>query len=128
MPERALFLCYPDEMEEMSVQCLDHFEGDFIVHVGELPITGTISGPPQAPFGRTSSSGFAVQLAQDFHCVLSASIPRFPFSYDCITVWKRTKYVPGRGEGEDFWADIPLHERRPVDIAAPEYQELLELY
>ena len=59
--------------------------------------SGTLSGAPQNPFGRTTSSSFSVQLAEQFHCVLSARIPRFPFSNDCITVWKRTNYVHGRG-------------------------------
>lgn len=108
---------------------------------------GTVSGPPQAPFGRTTSSAFSVALAEEFHCILVASIPRFPFSHDCISVWKRTKLVRGRGtfmlvvvnpiiflsfarvEGnnskEDCWVDIPLEDQLPSDLAAPSCRHLL---
>jgi hypothetical protein len=94
-----------------------------------LITTGTLSGYPQAPFGRTSSSDFNVLLTSSFHCILSASIPRFPFSNDCITVWKRTKYVEGRKsedtDDKNYWADIPTNEKLPTDIAAPCCVDLL---
>ena len=126
---RNLFLCYPDEGEEMSALCLNFFQGDVIIHVGELISTGTLSGYPQAPFGRTTSSEFNVLLCESFHCILSASIPRFPFSNDCITVWKRTKMVEGRydnnSDDKNYWADIPKNERLSNDIAAPCCSELL---
>lgn len=142
---RNLFLCYPDDSTNLAEKCLKVFTGDYIIHVGELIQTGTISGAPQAPFGRTTGSDFNVFLAEKFHCILSASIPSFPFSKDCITVWKRTRFVRGRDpdldesfsgsavreEDEDtddpagWWADIPPEERIPVDIAAPCVQHLL---
>lgn len=93
---RALFLCYPDDSQNLAMKCLNEFTGEYIVHVGELITTGTLSGASQAPFGRTTGSDFSVALAERFHCLLVASLPRFPFSKDCITVWKRTVYVPGR--------------------------------
>ena len=37
---RTLFLCYPDDTEDMSTKCLRHFKGQFIIHVGELFSTG----------------------------------------------------------------------------------------
>jgi hypothetical protein len=92
----TLMLCYPDEAEDLSYQCLQYYDGKYIIHVGELAMTGTYSGYPQAPFGRTTNSQFQIQLMQDFHCILLAELPRFPFSRDCISVWKRTKIVPGR--------------------------------
>ncbi len=143
---RTLFLCYPDEAQDMSIECLDNYSGEYIVHVGELITTGTLSGSPQAPFGRTTSSDFSVRLAEEFHCVLTAQLPRFPFSNDCITVWKRTKWVQGRArdgdddgeedeeeadedkeenEDDDEWADIPASERMPLDRAAPCLEHLL---
>lgn len=151
---RNLFLCYPDEGSSMSIKCLEHFTGDYIVHVGELMnMGGTISGAPQAPFGRTTSAEFTVALAETFHCLLKASIPRLPFSNDCITVWKRTQWVEGRssvndddeeeeveeeeggggggGEGSEqdknYWADIPASERMPTDQAAPCLDHLLSV-
>lgn len=41
---RALFLCYPDDTEDMSTKCLRHFKGQFIIHVGELLSTGDEMG------------------------------------------------------------------------------------
>lgn len=72
------------------------FGREYIIHVGELISTGTLSRASQAPFGRTTGSDFSVAFAEQFHCLLVTSLPRFPFSIDCITVWKRTIYVPGR--------------------------------
>lgn len=139
--KRTLFLCYPDDTQNMSMKCLEKYDGEYIIHVGELMVTGTVSGHPQAPFGRTTSSEFNVQLAEEFHCLLTARLPRFPFSNDCISVWKRTKWVEGRqhddeedGEGDaeedsednrNYWASIPREERLPLDRAAPLLQHLL---
>jgi hypothetical protein len=64
--------------------------GGFIVHVGELLVTGCISGAPQAPWGRTSSADFQQRLYSDYHCVLTLPLVSFPFSRDFLTVWKRT--------------------------------------
>jgi hypothetical protein len=77
---KSLFLCYPDEEEPLALECLENFQGDFVIHVGELISTGQLSGP-QAPWGRTSSADFQVQLAEEFHCVLVADLPRFPFRF-----------------------------------------------
>lgn len=61
---RNLFLCYPDEAESMAADCLDqvlqHHTAEYILHVGENISTGTVLGPPTAPFGRTSSADFQV--------------------------------------------------------------------
>lgn len=97
---RNLFLCYPDEAESMAADCLEYFlehsEAEYIIHVGELISTGTVLGPPAAPFGRTSSADFQVSLAETFHCILVAELKhRYPISRDCISVWKRTNYVAG---------------------------------
>eukprot|EP01038_Epipyxis_sp_PR26KG_P009543 gene9543-12853_t len=94
---KTLFLCYPDESESMAITCLENFKGEYIIHVGELMITSTIGGAPQAPFGRTSSGTFQLELSSSFHCVLVAKlINTFPYSNDCISVWKRTNLVLGR--------------------------------
>lgn len=98
MQGRTLFLCYPDEAESMAASCLDVFTGEIVIHVGELMTSGgTYFGPPQAPFGRTSSADFQVQLAENFHCLLVADLQhRFPYSRDTISVWKRTVRVEGK--------------------------------
>ena len=137
---RNLFLCYPDEGEGMALECLENFTGEYIIHVGELINSGTLS-LPQSAWGRTSAPDFQVKLNAEFHCVLNAQLSAsFPFSRDCISVWKRTEFVRGKGGGEeeeeeeevgvedekgDAWACIPLEERIPVDRAAPLYQHLI---
>ena len=79
----------------MANPCLDDFIGDYVIHIGELISTGQLSSP-QAPWGRTSSADFQISLMTDFHCVLVYELPAFPFSRDCITVWKRTEFVRGK--------------------------------
>lgn len=136
---RTLFLCYPDEVSDLGLQCLRRFAGDTIVHVGELVTDGTLS-LPQAPWGRTSAEEFQVNLFSKFHCILRAALPSFPTGRDAITVWKRTTTCPvlmpgsGSSDGEDdgdddeeedagpevhWWRHIPVAERLEVDAAAP---------
>ena len=94
---RNLFLCYPDEQESQAIVCLENFQGDYIIHIGELMTTGTLGGGGQAPYGRTSSSEFQVTLSQSFHCLLVCNLEiSLPFGKDCISVWKRTQYVQSR--------------------------------
>jgi hypothetical protein len=100
---RTLLLCYPDEGNSLAKECLDEYEGDYVIHVGELNVggaPGTLSSP-QAPWGRTTSAAFQVALAEEFHCLLNVAIPRYPFSKDCLTVWKRTQWVEGKPAEED---------------------------
>lgn len=145
---RNLFLCYPDEDSSLASQCLTNFNGDYILHIGELITTGQLSSP-QAPWGRTTSADFQVSLMSDFHCVLVAELPAFPFSRDCISVWKRTDFVRGKesidaefgsspdddgkedevdsdSAEDDAWASVPVSERLPVTRAAKDFQFLLE--
>jgi hypothetical protein len=149
---RNLLLCYPDEDSSMADPCLDNYTGDYVIHIGELISTGQISSP-QAPWGRTSSADFQISLMTDFHCVLVYEMPAFPFSRDCITVWKRTEFVRGKesinkelgddssnGDGEesnseddseegsgpdDGWASIPQKERLSVTRSSPDFAHLL---
>ena len=99
--ERNLFLCYPDENESMAVDCLSTYTGDYIIHVGELIISGGTLSSVQSPWGRTSTSEFQVTLMEQFHCVLICKIPTFPFSLDHISVWKRTQTVYGQNSHID---------------------------
>jgi len=151
---RTLLLCYPDEANSLAMECLETLspESVYIIHVGELMMSGTFMGGEQRPFGRTSTADFQVALAEGFHCILQAALPRFPHSRDCISVWKRTELIEGpdldededEGEGEDeneiedendadepqgqgrnLWADIPEDERLSCDIASPCCRHLL---
>ena len=58
-------------------------------------------GPPQSAFGRTSSADFQLELSETFHCLMKINLPRFPFSNDCLSVWKRTNFVEGLQLSED---------------------------
>ena len=96
---RSLLLSYPDQGEAMAIECLQHYDGEVILHIGELLVTGTGTrkGGLQAPWGGTTSSDFQVALAEEFHCVLQYRLPAFPFAHDFLTVWKRTQWTSGRG-------------------------------
>lgn len=95
---RNLFLCFPDEEESIAIVSLEKFKGEYVIHVGELLAgNGTCGSVPQAPWGRTSSAEFQIALASSFHCLYVAKLEaRLPFARDCITVWRRTKFVVGR--------------------------------
>jgi hypothetical protein len=96
MSHRNLFLCYPDESESMSIAALEIFSQEYLIHVGEMIHSGTCAGAPVAPFGRTSSAEFQVALTESFHCLLICQLQTtYPNSKDCISVWKRTRFVPG---------------------------------
>jgi hypothetical protein len=152
MKHRNLFLCYPDENESMGSECLKYYQGKYIIHIGESLMTGgTRSGPPQAPFGRTTGSDFQVQLAESFHCLLVANLPRYPLSMDTISVWKRTSFVEGLNHDNDdddekvdsreldeesdhcsestqalnLWASMPDEEILPTERVAPCLAHLL---
>lgn len=98
---RNLFLCYPDEAELLALKCLEYFDGEYIIHVGELMQFGGTVSSAQAPWGRTTSSSFQVALCEEFHCLLNAKLPAFPFSKDTISVWKRTNWVAGLEDDND---------------------------
>ena len=125
---RTLFLCYPDEDGHLGSLCLQYFSGEYIIHVGELLITGTHCGFPQRPWGRTTSAEFQVELYEKFHCVFSAALPSYPVGKDYITVWKRTEFVAGKAleyDKEDTWACVPPSERIDHERVAPRYCHLL---
>ena len=124
---RTLFLCYPDDRESLSAECLKYYQGDTIIHVGELAFLGGTyaGGEEQCPFGRTTCSEFQVELAAQFHCVLNAKLKCLPHCNDYISVWKRSAFV---SMGEDFqeWKAIPKEEALPdLDLAAPAFKHLL---
>lgn len=49
---KSLFLCYPDDSNGMANKCLKYFNGDIVIHVGEMLFTtGSNCGPPQSTWG-----------------------------------------------------------------------------
>ena len=153
MRKRALFLCYPDEDDQhavsevgqnydeggdelpplsMGAACLEHYQGDIIIHVGELH--GDTLSMDQAPWGRSSAPEFQQRLAAEYHCLLKAALPNWLHVRDTISVWKRSQTctMVFEGDEEDDESDeeieykyIPPNERLPQDVAAPCLQHLL---
>ena len=139
---RNLFLCYPDEDAQLGSACIEAFDGDFVIHVGELvctPSAPTLS-EPQMPYGRTTTAQTQEALMASFHCVLSLQLQGYPHARDHLTVWKRTAFVPGKEDYENDddddgskeedeeempWASIPPSEILPSTLAAPKYEFLL---
>ena len=110
------------------------YEGEAIVVVGESVCSGGTLSLAQAPWGRSCDSLFQVELAQSFHPVLVAALPRWPLSRDCIVVWLRTRVCPVVFEKESdddsetdamLWGDIPESEVLAADCAAPCARHLL---
>jgi hypothetical protein len=143
---RTLFLCYPDEDDEasqstemkepfsMGAACLEHYTGDYVIHVGE--VYGDTLAMDQAPWGRSSSPEFQQRLASEFHCILRAGLSNWLHVRDTISVWKRTEtccivFAAGEDEGEEDeeteYRYIPEAERMPADAAAPCLLHLLQV-
>lgn len=157
---RTLFLCYPDEEEQLSSgsarqnitgtpsscsmakACLDIYRGAYIIHVGELYGDSISLDSEQAPWGRSSSWEFQLELTKTFHCVLKCSLKSsWLHVRDYISVWKRTTVIctiafaagddgecsdENGGDVEEVqYRHIPSDERLPLDIAAPFIQHLL---
>ena len=153
MRNRSLFLCYPDEDDKyaaaptdeedddgdeqssprsMGAECLEHFQGDIVIHVGELH--GDTLSMDQAPWGRSSAPEFQQRLAAEYHCLLKAALPNWLHVRDTISVWKRSQTctMVFEGDEEDDESDeeieykyIPPSERLPQDVAAPCLSHLL---
>ena len=138
---RNLFLCYPDENDNdkdedfsLGLACLENFQGDHVIHVGE--IYGDTLSVDQAPWGRSSSPYFQQQLATQFHCVLQIPLPNWIHVRDSLTVWKRsslcTLVFTADDDDEDgsneevSYRYVPPEERLPDERAAPFLLHLLK--
>ncbi|CAM9877770.1 unnamed protein product [Discosporangium mesarthrocarpum] len=106
--DKVLLLCYPDDFEgtdeSLSLQCLYAFEGDVVIHVGELFGDSVCMSTGQAPWGRTTGEDFQRELAVRFHCVLKVALPSWPHARDSLTVWKRHGFSSicyGEGSGTE---------------------------
>eukprot|EP00980_Cylindrotheca_fusiformis_P010846 scaffold2462_cov127-Cylindrotheca_fusiformis.AAC.3 len=133
--DRSLFLCYPDEEGEgMGAECLEHFKGTHVIHVGETFLDSNFASD-QAPYGRSSSSQFQERLASEFHCIVKVELPNWVHVRDSISVWKRSQTSTivfaadsdeEDGDDEEIeYRHIPCSERLPMNIAAPCCEHLL---
>nr|CCA14737.1 conserved hypothetical protein [Albugo laibachii Nc14] len=123
--DRTLLLCYPDDFEEseesMALNCLEHYNGDTIIHVGEW--LGQTLCLPDA-WGRTSSPEFQVKLSTIYHKVLQVPLPSWHSSMDTLTVWKRTRTCI---MDDGMYAYIPPEERLDLTAACSSTRHLLVL-
>ncbi|CAH1230652.1 Hypp328 [Branchiostoma lanceolatum] len=85
--DRALFLTWPDsdESSTLSTDCLNHYNGDVIIHVGEL-FGETLSSDP---WGQSTSKAFQLDLGERFRCVTRMQLPNWPGHADTLTLWRR---------------------------------------
>ncbi|GAX22389.1 hypothetical protein FisN_14Hh002 [Fistulifera solaris] len=148
--KHTLFLCYPDEnvldtegnddggngqTQSLGAACLEQFQGDTVIHVGELFSDSSLS-MDQAPWGRSSSSEFQQLLASDYHCLLHTHLPNWLHTRDSLSVWRRSRtcalvFAADEGDEDDedeeyHYRHIPPEEMLPVDRAAPCLAHLLE--
>uniref|UniRef100_A0A7S4AWP5 Methyltransferase domain-containing protein n=1 Tax=Pseudo-nitzschia australis TaxID=44445 RepID=A0A7S4AWP5_9STRA len=100
---RALFLCWPDivgdsaqddaDRGSFGVDALKAYQGDTIVHVGELG-PGVVRaqkgwGDPFPPGGSSSSAAFQEELALTFELKERVELPNWPPYNSHLTVWVR---------------------------------------
>ena len=146
---KTLLLCFPDQFLQedsdipMALSALKNFTGEHIIHIGEL-YGDTVAHDHQAPFGRSSSPDFQIQLATDFHCLLKIELPHWPHEGTTCSVWKRTKTCelvfdddedsPDDDDTESNsnsdslkYANIPPNEQLPRTISTPSTRHLCGL-
>ena len=73
--DRTLLLCWPPR-GPMAHQCLKHWRGKYLVHVGEFG-------------GFTADLKLQDDIRKKFALVETVSIPRWPGMNDMMTVWQR---------------------------------------
>lgn len=152
----TLFLCYPDEEDSpvsddessnsqeanrqplsFGWQCLSEYQGDYVIHVGELAVLGDATlNMEQSPWGRSSSPEFQQRLASEFHCIAKIDLPNWLHVRDSISVWKRSEicqmtFVGDENEEQEDeemieYRHIPPEEMLPRNIIAPCMAHLLK--
>ena len=132
----TLLLCYPDDHEDggeretpLSVECLEAFDGDLIIHVGELfgdslsvSMEGQETPDDLWPWGRSTDPRFQARLVGEFHKILQVPLPCWANARDTLSVWRRsgTSVVAG-----DRYAHVPRDERLSLELACPATAHLL---
>jgi hypothetical protein len=90
------------EESTFSLDCLHHYEGDTIIHVGEL-YGETFSSNP---WGQSTSRMFQMEIGKTFRCLYRRRLPSWPGYMDSLSIWckidspvdcegGRFCYVPG---------------------------------
>ena len=73
-----------------SVECLRHFKGNYVVHIGEL---FGCTYNTLCPWGRTTSMQFQIELQTNFHKIHQHEMRRWPLFRDTLTIWRRNKII-----------------------------------
>ena len=118
-------LVYPDESppDSLAAACLDAYTGQLVVHIGQLMNVG--GAFDDEPYGKTTAPVAQDALRRDFHCVLRMPLPSWPFSDDCLTVWKRSRIVDCEAAQLRF-RFVPAAERIPAQpVAAAAFEQFL---
>ena len=102
--DRALLLAWPDKDEEskFSLECLNYYDGNTIIHVGELHGETFSSNP----WGQSTSRIFQMEIGKKFRCVYRRRLPNWPGYMDSLSIWCKIEsavdcdggtfcYVPG---------------------------------
>jgi hypothetical protein len=71
------------EESTFSLDCLHHYDGDIIIHVGEL-YGETFSNNP---WGQSTSRIFQLELGKTFRCVYRRRLPSWPGYMDSLSIW-----------------------------------------
>ena len=80
-----------------SLDCLKHYKGGTIIHIGEL-FGETLSANL---WGQTTSRAFQLELGKRFRCVSRVQLPNWPGHMDSLTVWSRASQ-PVECDGADM--------------------------
>lgn len=92
----VLSLCLPEDCS-FSLDCLRHYKGGTIIHIGEL-FGETLSANP---WGQTTSRAFQLELGERFRCVSRVQLPNWPGHMDSLTIWSRASQ-PVECDGDDM--------------------------
>lgn len=76
--KRNLFLCYPPPNDKMAAECLEYFQGESVIHVGEWQ-------------GDTGDRSFERVLSQRFVLSKELVLPNWGNSAYSLTVWTKKK-------------------------------------
>lgn len=76
-PKHTLFLCWPPYNSSMARECLEQYQGDYFIHVGE------------ADGGCTADDHFFDLLQKNFLVVETVNIPTWPLMHDKLWVYRR---------------------------------------
>eukprot|EP00537_Pseudo-nitzschia_pungens_P011284 CAMPEP_0172382996 /NCGR_PEP_ID=MMETSP1061-20121228/925_1 /TAXON_ID=37318 /ORGANISM="Pseudo-nitzschia pungens, Strain cf. pungens" /LENGTH=470 /DNA_ID=CAMNT_0013111087 /DNA_START=140 /DNA_END=1555 /DNA_ORIENTATION=+ len=102
--DRVLVVCWPDyvgdstqddaDRGDFGVETLKAYQGDTVVHIGELESTGVAAaaegwGNPFPPGGSSTSAGFQKELVANFELKETVHLPNWPPYNSHMTVWTR---------------------------------------